>query len=196
MNGQDLYFLAFFAIVILVLAAVWAVLRFIFKQKVFLIAARIFLGFVSRIREGIRKFTAKYGSRGDFVDEHESLFSRLALLRGSLRRRKDTEDEEEYPREIPWDRLKNNRERVRFIYRYFLRFCINAGFSFNNKKTPNQLSSDIIAWNPVAGEESTYFTEIYNLARYGPDNRDIDNDIVDTAVGKTKELKTKREQKT
>ena len=106
---------------------------------------------------------------------------------GRRRRRGDDADDEEAA-EIPWDRLRDDRARVRFLYRHFLLLCMRAGFRFDGRRTPNQVCSDILAWDPATADDPPRFTGLYNDARYGPEDAVPGSETIGAALMRTREL--------
>jgi hypothetical protein len=188
MGFEDFIVFGYVMIIILAALGIWFFFKYAFKGELKKNLFRIFDSIGKYLSEKIRRFVEKYSRRGDYEDEHESLFGSLRLF-NMFRRKKGEEERNRYGSEIPWSRLKTNRDRIRYIYRHFVIFCIGSGFRFNNKRTPNQVSEEILAWNAETGRLSPYLTELYNEARYGPDDRDIADETVEGALEKTEWIK-------
>ena len=187
MGFEDLMIFGYLSLMVMAVLAIWLFFKYAFKGKLKKNLISFFTAVGKYLAEKMRRFVERYSRRGDFDDERESIFGGLRLL-NIFRRKKDGEARSKYGGEISWNRLKTNRERIRYIYRHFVIFCIDAGFTFNNKRTPNQVSADILTWDPETGRESPYLTDLYNEARYGPDDSDISNEKVDDAQDRTKEI--------
>lgn len=71
-------------------------------------------------------------------------------------------------RTVKWEDLSDNRERMRFLYRLFLRRCITDGYSYKPELTARETVRDIHTWRPadVEGEVSESLADLYEMARY------------------------------
>lgn len=106
-----------------------------------------------------------------FVDEQESLRKRGWLGEDGLNLKRWLESLRK--REPKWHELKNNRLRVRYIYRNMLRRAVKQGFTHNPALTPDETARDIAAWRENEGEGSDLerLIELYREARYA--ERDV-----------------------
>jgi hypothetical protein len=94
-------------------------------------------------------------------------------------------------KEPKWKDLKNNRDRVRYVYRHWLIHRIASGYAFKHTLTPKETGEDLLQWrDKVAAkhrgihpsEDNSELTALYNEARYG--NKDINDDKVSVIKNK------------
>ncbi|MCX7749395.1 MAG: hypothetical protein N2645_21255 [Clostridia bacterium] len=86
-------------------------------------------------------------------------------------------------KEPKWENLKNNQERIRYIYRQLLLKSILKGYPFKRNLTPSETCKDILSWEKSSSPKGTRLASLYNLARYGS------GEIKDREVEEIKELK-------
>jgi hypothetical protein len=122
--------------------------------------------------------TSRPADDAGYVDEEIGLWSRelveRAVKRGWLRRfAKGAGQAEER-----WNGLRDNRERVRFLYRQWLRRLRDTGYAAPRHLTPDEIRRDAAAWTSSAsvtrrrrshggGEDDAALVELYYKARYG-----------------------------
>jgi len=132
-------------------------LRFFWK---FLLSKKYFragLGFIKNILRYIPKFASKIMPQNIlrltvFRDEKISLFRTSNKKRTSPYRR------------MKWKELKNDTERVRFVYYFFMRKKIKKGYQYQPSHTPSEILFNIRQNNDIFNETKLF--EMYNAYRY------------------------------
>jgi len=110
---------------------------------------------------------------GGYIDEKESLMDLKGLgkdyvdcfrqwLAGLMER------------EAKWNELKNNKERIRYIYRRFLFHYITAGYSFKEYLTPTEVGRELSKKDPEKSKDIGDLTAAYEQVRYG--DKDVDDE--------------------
>ncbi|WP_127585025.1 hypothetical protein [Paenibacillus koleovorans] len=143
-----------------------------------LIGAVIFILYlgIRLLRKWIKRLVAwmseRMNRRGDdndggFVDEKSNVFDWDAL-------KKQWSDSAKsgwkklFDREPKWEQLKDNRERVRFLYRMKLQEFMGEGYRFESAKTPGEVGSDVERWRKEASIPAwKALIPLYYEARYG-----------------------------
>jgi hypothetical protein len=112
-----------------------------------------------------------------FIDEETSLFS-LEETMGRLR--KVPVGRWLFGKKEPrFEDMPDNREKVRFLYRRWLRMQVDRGYRMNGALTPSETEQDVQEWMrnhlnakktpPLPPEEQKVLIELYYLARYRDD---------------------------
>jgi hypothetical protein len=115
----------------------------------------------------------KVAPSAGFTDEETSLFSWNEAL-GRLKNRINLTR----PKEPDWSELPDNRERVRYAYRRWLRKQIDRGYRQKLGLTPLETEQDVLSWLKSAAEtkkkaapgpeaKTPALIRLYNLVRYG-----------------------------
>ncbi|TCT11604.1 hypothetical protein EDC18_1211 [Natranaerovirga pectinivora] len=80
-------------------------------------------------------------------------------------------------KEKKWEDLKDNKERIRYLYRVWIFQKIKNGYSFKSSYTPEEVYTDLCKWNgDMAYEGSEELIKLYNKSRYG--NKELEDKIV------------------
>jgi len=110
-----------------------------------------------------------------FVDQKESLL-KLSKLRENYIEKLRAIMNAFLKRELKWNDISGNIEKIRFLYRYSVVKCVAAGYRFKDYMTPTEIANDVLVERKT---ENLYLTEIaalYSDARYG--GKDAGNDKV------------------
>jgi hypothetical protein len=110
-----------------------------------------------------------------YIDERESLFSLKELAHeafGGLKRILKINR----PEKDRWSDCRNNSDRIRYLYRYFVRESIKKGYLFRRALTPAETLRDICRWRKIHEGSVKNLDEGYNQARYG--GLEADDDTV------------------
>ncbi|WP_309118877.1 DUF4129 domain-containing protein [Paenibacillus sp.] len=87
-----------------------------------------------------------------------------------------------------WEDQRTNAERVRYLYRRWLRTAVDAGYESRRHLTPRETEADVIAWaasRPTGrsgmpasdGDKASALVELYDRVRYGdavPSDGDVE----------------------
>jgi|GEM_PF-3157935 len=90
-----------------------------------------------------------------------------------------------FSRQPGWKDMTTNRDRIRYLYRYFILGCIKDGYHYKDILTPKETMKDLLSWD-TQGEKTEHVEEIvsvYERARYG--EQDIEDGEVEEAKGLT-----------
>jgi hypothetical protein len=99
----------------------------------------------------------------DYEDEKESL---LKSLSGSYANKFKNWLKDVMEREPKWKDLKDNKERIRYIYRIILFKSVMAGYPYKSYMTPKETSADLSKWNKGKGYDLKESANLYNKVRY------------------------------
>lgn len=119
-----------------------------------------------------------HGGGEGVVDEKSSLFDLDAAgerLRGRLRRWTDRLR----GREPKWEQLRDNRERVRYLFRSAVFRAVAAGYVFRRTDTPEETGNKWRTHARLSEQDSDLLIDLYNRARYG--NGAIDDEEAERA---------------
>ncbi|MDQ0111326.1 DUF4129 domain-containing protein [Paenibacillus harenae] len=159
------------AATILVIAVVCVLLYFLGK-KLF----RLVQSFISKIME---RSAERQSDDADYTDEVESLMSYTKLkdqLNGSLQRLRPRGKD----RELGWNDMLSNAERIRYLYSRLLHGGMRLGYSVVPSLTPRETAADMTKkkQNVIASEQMTSLIEAYEAVRYG-DKSPSDDTVAD-----------------
>ncbi len=123
-----------------------------------------------------------------FIDEKESLIDFVEVGREYMDRFQRW-IQALMEREPKWGELKDNRQRIRFLYRHMILKNIKEGYPYKRHLTPRETGEDILKWEK--GEEPLILdlTTTYDKIRYGQDNvedgkvRELARKIIDLREG-------------
>ncbi|NOU94201.1 hypothetical protein GC093_13380 [Paenibacillus sp. LMG 31456] len=121
-------------------------------------------------RKEIRKGVGGYEDNVESLMDWQALRDQLtARMKGWLPRKSE-------PRE-KWEDMKDNRERVRYLYRNWIRKSVEEGYLPQRFLTPKETTKDIQRWanNKLQSPES--LISLYEQARYG-DKLAEDSEII------------------
>lgn len=151
-----------FAITILVIGA----LAFIFfgGRALLRVIIKLYKKFMEMIKGGGEAvFT------GSYTDEKESMADLKEI--GQIYRKRISEWwKDRMDREAKWSDLKDNRERVRWLYRSFFYRKFKQGYEFKEYLTPEEVIND--AKGTFDGDNLGELAEAYREARYSPHQPD------------------------
>lgn len=142
------------------------------------------------IRKALHKLMAFLKTKGAFRTETTGYVdekTKTVTLKGLGSMYKDRLQHwlsERLRKEPKWKDLKNNRDRVRYVYRHWLIHRIASGYAYKDTLTPKETSMDLVKWRDKGAEhrgndlneDHSDLTDAYNEARYG--NKDIHDDKV------------------
>ncbi|GGG88395.1 DUF4129 domain-containing protein [Paenibacillus radicis (ex Gao et al. 2016)] len=97
---------------------------------------------------------------GGYVDEVESLMSSSRWGRG----RKGKAD-----KEPGWSELRTGADRIRYLYRRFIKGHVEKGYSYQPHLTPKETAADLLSWQQRQGasDEEQSLVRAYEEVRYG-----------------------------
>jgi hypothetical protein len=118
-----------------------------------------------------KKVVTKLGLRRNLV--YIKGKDKIEFAYGEIKRNRTQEEKKRKPVFPKWKDLKDNRERVRFIYVVFLKKCIKYGFRFDKTMTPADISKKV---SETPAQRRVF--ECYNNARYSDDNTQVSEGVV------------------
>lgn len=128
---------------------------------------RVIAGFVRRVLNRIAAWLGR-SQRPDagtgYVDEETTIFS-WESVQGELAR-KWRQRFGGGRRPERWNELRDNRERVRFLYRRWLRGLANRGYTVRSTLTPEEICQEAQNWVETTGGAKG-LVDLYYKARYG-----------------------------
>ena len=144
------------------ISGLWKWLR---KKPRGLAARKFILGALARGFGALVRFMQKLarGSRKPRGDGARRLTS-YSDERSEIEVSRKTKQER---KKVKWKDITSERERVRYIYRAFVRLRIKNGFSFAISETPNEIMERL----DEAGTAGLF--ALYNVARYADDERRV-----------------------
>ncbi|MBU9722052.1 MULTISPECIES: hypothetical protein [Bacillaceae] len=80
-------------------------------------------------------------------------------------------------RKEKWSKLKNNEEKVRYLYRELLNNQMKLGYDLKRYNTPNETLRDFNNKGILEGEDAELFAESYSQAKYSKDQ--INDNVVE-----------------
>lgn len=130
------------------------------------------VGAVTRFfRSFTKKIAVKLGLRRNLV--YIKGRDKIEFAFGEHKKAKGREEKKHKPVFPKWKDLKDNRERVRFIYIVFIKKCIKRGFHFDRAMTPADISKKI-AETPA---QQRVFA-CYNDVRYSDERIQVSDSVV------------------
>ncbi len=161
--------IAYYVMVILLIAAsLYGIYRLIRQMGKWLIQLKQWLLQSKAGRNENMKITG-------YVDERTSIW-RAKSRKTSFLERLQEWVAGIFEKEPRWEDLKDNKERVRYLYRHYLLRSMGSGYLFKNFLTPNETTIDIEQWDQSKPAPKD-LTTLYNQARYGNTeiaDRDVD----------------------
>lgn len=118
-----------------------------------------------------KKVATKLGLRRNLV--YIKGKDKIEFAFGEIRRTKAQEEKKRKTVFPKWKDLKDNRERVRFIYVVFLKKCIKRGFRLDKAMTPADIAEKV-AETP----DQRYIFECYNGVRYSDERTQVPDGVV------------------
>lgn len=157
------------AATILVIVIVCVLLYFLGKKLY-----RLVQSFISKMME---RSADRQSDDADYTDEVESLMSYTKLkdqLNGSLQRLRLRGKD----RELGWNDMVSNAERIRYLYTRLLHGGMKLGYSVIPSLTPRETADDMTKkkQNVIASEQMKPLIEAYEAVRYG--DKSPSDDIV------------------
>ena len=168
MLEQILMILFWSAMIIAIVVLLWLGVRYLIKK--------LFPKFWSAL---LRFFTQKqeYAPTASFSDERTNLFE-WDKLRQRVVRPWENMMSRFRQKEVPYAELTNNRERIRYWYRFKMNQVIRKGFTIQESATPSETLQQVKEWNTTEPSNGLgALAEAYNASRYGRD--DIPNETVE-----------------
>ena len=170
------------------------VMEYVTKIAVILIAGALAVMALIGLYRAIRRWLPRmaswlaewmegFGARGSgegVVDEKNSLFDLSAAgerMRGRLRRLTDRLR----GREPKWEQLRDNRERMRYLFRTAVFRAVAAGYAFRRSDTPEETGAKWGTHARLSERDTDLLIGLYNRARYG--KGEIDDDEVERVRG-------------
>ncbi|MBD0383189.1 DUF4129 domain-containing protein [Paenibacillus sedimenti] len=145
---------------VIVIAFILVALYFIASKL-----APVMLAFVRRLLHRMRNDERSTESK-DFTDEKETLLEWKEIPHlwwKQLVRNWSSEKE----RQLKWTQLKNNRERIRFLYALLIGHAVGKGYAYNKALTPNETERELETKLQMPEHAVHAITEAYNQVRYG-----------------------------
>ncbi|TDF99733.1 DUF4129 domain-containing protein [Paenibacillus piri] len=102
---------------------------------------------------------------GGYVDDVESLMDWDAL-RGELAARMKSWLPRKRTR-VKWEDLRDNRERVRYLYRSWVQSVASEGYKPKHSLTPKETGQDIQSWDRSRQPAPDSLISVYERVRYG-----------------------------
>ena len=112
---------------------------------------------------------------GTYVDEKEMLLDWEKTRKKYAQKLKDWLTKREAC-EKNWEELQSNAERIRYLYRKWIRQCISKGYAYKNHLTPTQIQQDIQSWSGEGDAKKEELIKTYQDTRYG--KRNVEDDTV------------------
>ena len=152
-----------FDIIAIILAAIGAVIVIYLIYKGVRKLVSIISEWLKEVFEERDLYEESYG----YIDEKESLID-IREIRDRYAEKLRDWMEGIWEREPKWKDLKNNTERIRYIYRMTILKHLKKGYKYKSYMTPTEIETDLEKWQ---GEQKKDILEdiipIYNRARYG-----------------------------
>lgn len=123
-----------------------------------------------------------------YVDEKESLMN-WQKLHGKYTDRLKQWLFRVFEKEPKWESLKNNGERVRYLYRHVILHCISIGYQYKKCLTPTEILYELKESGKV-GHETERIMHMYNEVRYG--GKEVSDSAVKQLKDYTDTLKNSR----
>ncbi|WP_038291396.1 hypothetical protein [Acetivibrio straminisolvens] len=101
-----------------------------------------------------------------FTDEEESLIT-FGSIKDSFIKKVNERVSKLFEEEPDWESLKDNKEKVRYIYRKLLIDAMASGYLFKKYLTPLETVRDIDTWRRQGLCEASGIGKLYSKARYG-----------------------------
>ncbi|MCR8631714.1 hypothetical protein [Paenibacillus radicis (ex Xue et al. 2023)] len=111
-----------------------------------------------------RKETHK--GAGGYEDDVESLMDWKSLRDQLAARLKGWLPHKSEPLE-KWEELKDNKEKVRYLYRAWILKAVGEGYQLKRHQTPLENTKDIQKWDPIKGQSPESLISLYEQVRYG-----------------------------
>jgi hypothetical protein len=126
----------------------------------------------------LQRQSALKAEDGAYTDEVEKLMT-LNKWRNQMKNRFGSRRSREDDREPDWDELQSGKERMRWLYRKWLRGGMSAGYAPLPHLTPRETARSMSAWNgrEEAKNEAERFAGGYEAVRYGdalPDESELE----------------------
>lgn len=129
--------------------------------------------------KNLPKFTFRKWHRDvtpSYEDEEESLYT-FDNIKKTFANRVRKGIFKVSPNEPKWKDLKNNKERIRYIYTKAIKKSIASGYLFKAHFTPSETAKDIDEWQKEKLFEETKLAVLYSDVRY--ENMDVEDNVVD-----------------
>lgn len=146
----------------------WLIIGVVVSASLFLLyksMKRLIKKLAAIIRKWIGERNAWKASHLGYTDEKELLFDMETLKNNTLNKLKQIKNGI-FKKEEKWEDCRNNRERVRFLYRQKINKSISKGYLFHSSYTPGETINDIKKWNNEENSGIDLLTDAYNHARY------------------------------
>ncbi|MFD0587085.1 DUF4129 domain-containing protein [Paenibacillus sp. GCM10027627] len=102
------------------------------------------------------------------------------LQKSNLRLRKRSGKEDSLQREMKWEQLQSNGERIRYLYRLLLRENVRSGYKHKEHLTPRETAGQwatSVPFGETDRDKLDSFVSLYEDTRYGgkePANQELD----------------------
>ncbi|MFE5317541.1 DUF4129 domain-containing protein [Paenibacillus sp. NPDC056579] len=77
-----------------------------------------------------------------------------------------------------WEDMATNRDRIRFLYRSWLRQSIHQGYRIKRYLTPRETGREIEAWHKLPPDETDKLVAMYDSVRYGDKDAVSDQEVL------------------
>jgi hypothetical protein len=138
-----------------------------------------FIAITRYIRSFTKKVSGKLGLRRNLVYIRGK--DKIEFAFGEIRRTRAQEEKKRKPVYPKWKDLKNNRERVRYLYVVFLKKCVKHGFRLDKAMTPADISEKVTA---TPAQQRIF--ECYNNARYSDESTQVPDSVVNELLNVVK----------
>lgn len=96
--------------------------------------------------------------------------------------------------EPKWNQLRDNRQRVRFLYRQMIFHAIDSGFRFSSYRTPKETIQEMTNLGSLEQETAVLMENLYGKARYGDELiQDAQVDKLRNDILNKKEIRREKE---
>jgi hypothetical protein len=116
----------------------------------------------------LQRQTSLKAEDGAYTDEVEKLMS-LNKWRDGIKNKLKSRRSREYDREPGWEELQSGQDRMRWLYRKWVRGGMSAGYTPQPNLTPRETAQSMSAWSGRDGAkpEAERFAAGYEAVRYG-----------------------------